>query len=577
MRSHSVRLTAGILATCGLFAVAAAAVGVIGLAGVDSATQTGISVVGDQLSQAAQASDVGRQVSVAFSTSQAMMLSTDQAQKADLSRTLHEQMIPGVEGALTRVRLAHAADTPDELTGIDELITRWGDLRALLDALSPVITSTATISPNDTRTPDSASRISVAFKAMTDQLDELAGHETDQAAAAVEKARSGARNLERAIVLAVLAVWAVTVGIATFGVSRVRRGIRPARQQVEFADTLQLARDEDEAHLLLQRHLERAVPDGTVAVLNRNNSADRLEAVTALPPGSPLLRTLQHAEPQSCLAVRSGQVHEEDDRHPALLACPVCSTCPGRSSCLPLTVGGEVIGSVLVNRAAAFDQVQRQTIRNSVGQAAPVLANLRNLAIAELRAATDSLTGLPNKRAVADTLKRMLAQASRSDTPMALLLLDLDHFKDINDRFGHPIGDQALAGVGAALRSTLRDSDFAGRNGGEEFTVVLPGTDVVGAIVTAEKIRAAISEIALPGIDVRITASVGIAAYPEHGIAAERLERLADSALYVAKRAGRNRIEVAVTPAEPTLEEQFHDGILTLPRPLLTEGAPVHS
>ena len=198
-------------------------------------------------------------------------------------------------------------------------------------------------------------------------------------------------------------------------------------------------------------------------------------------------------------------------------------------------------------------------------------------AIAELRAATDSLTGLPNKRAVADTLKRMLAQASRSDTPMALLMLDLDHFKDINDRFGHPIGDQALAGVGAALRSTLRDSDFAGRNGGEEFTVVLPGTDVDGAVVTAEKIRAAISEIALPGIEVTITASVGVAAYPEHGIAAERLERLADSALYVAKRSGRNRIEVAVTPTEPTPQEQLQNAVQMTPRPLVIEGSSVHS
>lgn len=170
-----------------------------------------------------------------------------------------------------------------------------------------------------------------------------------------------------------------------------------------------------------------------------------------------------------------------------------------------------MIGSVLLNRPRPFGAVERQRIRDSVGQAAPVLANLRNLAIAEVRAATDSLTGLPNKRAVGDTLNRMLAQASRTLTPLSLIVLDLDHFKEINDRFGHPVGDQALANVGAAIRSALRDSDFTGRTGGEEFAMMLPDTALDGAILAAEKIRAAIAGITLSGVDVTITASVGAA------------------------------------------------------------------
>ena len=140
-----------------------------------------------------------------------------------------------------------------------------------------------------------------------------------------------------------------------------------------------------------------------------------------------------------------------------------------------------MIGSVLMNRPGRYQAPERRQVREAVSQAAPVLANLRNLAIAQLRAATDALTGLPNKRAVADNLKRMFAQASRTGSPMAVVLLDLDHFKALNDRFGHPVGDQALASVGAAMRSTLRDSDFAGRNGGEEFAVILPNTDTAGA------------------------------------------------------------------------------------------------
>ena len=111
-----------------------------------------------------------------------------------------------------------------------------------------------------------------------------------------------------------------------------------------------------------------------------------------------------------------------------------------------------------------------------MAQAAPVLGNLRNLALAEFRANNDSLTGLPNKRATDDTLKRMVAQANRSVMPLTAAMLDLDHFKQINDRFGHAKGDEVLAAVGATLRSCLRGSDFAGRFGGEELLVLFPDT-----------------------------------------------------------------------------------------------------
>ena len=95
-----------------------------------------------------------------------------------------------------------------------------------------------------------------------------------------------------------------------------------------------------------------------------------------------------------------------------------------------------------------------------------MLANLRNLAIAEARAATDALTGLPNQRACQDTLKRMLAHASRTMSPLSAVLLDLDHFKLINDRHGHNSGDDVLAAVGEVLAGCVRTSDFAGRYGG---------------------------------------------------------------------------------------------------------------
>jgi diguanylate cyclase (GGDEF)-like protein len=229
----------------------------------------------------------------------------------------------------------------------------------------------------------------------------------------------------------------------------------------------------------------------------------------------------------------------------------VCSALPDTVTCEPLLVSGQVIGSVLVNHPHPAAADVRLGIKESVAQAAPVLANLRNLAIAEIRAATDALTGLPNNRAVQDTIRRMVAQASRSVMHLSAVLLDLDHFKRINDTYGHSRGDEVLASVAAVMRSSLRESDFVGRYGGEEFIILLPDTGRDQARIVAEKVRAAIAAIVLSKIDQPITASLGIAALPDDAGNADALIRAADRALYLAKRNGRNRVELS-TSAEPT-------------------------
>jgi diguanylate cyclase (GGDEF)-like protein len=215
------------------------------------------------------------------------------------------------------------------------------------------------------------------------------------------------------------------------------------------------------------------------------------------------------------------------------------------STCLPLLVSGEVIGSVLVDHTDPLSDRDGRLVHESVAVAAPILANLRNLALAEARAATDALTGLPNRRAIQDTLKRMLAQSGRTVSPLAALLIDLDHFKQINDTYGHEQGDAVLAAVGDVLASHVRASDFAGRNGGEEFIALLPDTNAAGALVLAEKLRGAIANIQLPGVNRAITASFGVATYPDLAGDSEALLRLADRALYAAKGSGRNRVELA--------------------------------
>ena len=313
--------------------------------------------------------------------------------------------------------------------------------------------------------------------------------------------------------------------------------------QSRFGEAMQVAENQAEGHDILTRHLERGIPDAKITVLIRNNSADRLEPALPLGEDSPLAEPLEQAKPRSCLAVRLSRPVDQGPDTREIVTCDVCGAQPGQSTCQPLLVGGEVIGSVLTTVERTPTDGERRQIQDSVTQAAPVLANLRNLALAELRAATDALTGLPNRRAIDDHLKRLLAGAGRSLTPMSTILLDLDHFKQINDTFGHERGDEVLAALGALMRSELRGSDFAGRSGGEEFIVMLPDTDRAGAMRVAEHLRQALHSMNVPGVSREITASFGVSTYPDDALDGETLMRLADRALYAAKQGGRDRVE----------------------------------
>ena len=507
----------------------------IGIVGTRSATRLGNETASDELTTSTATAQLSRSMDGAYATGEAAFLTPRPADRSRLLRVLYSSRLPAADARLYVLERLHATDHPAERTGIERLARQWAAVRALLSPTSVAAHPDATL----------AARLTTVYQPVSAHLDRLLRIEQqDGQLDRVTAAANQARTMGFILGIAILGLAAGAVLLLS-GIRRIRRNLEPGQDQAEFADTLQVANDEDEAHLLLQRHLERTLTATTVVVLNRNNSADRLEAVTPLPGGSPIADTLRGAKPRSCLAVRSGRTHRQNAKRSALLACPVCTSCPGDTLCVPLTVGGEVIGSVLLNHAAPYAEAEDQRILDSVGQAAPVLANLRNLAVAEIRAATDGLTGLPNKRAVTDAMKRLFAQASATASPLGLLLIDLDHFKQINDQWGHPVGDQVLASVGAVLRSVLRAGDFAGRNGGEEFAVLLPDTGIPAALEIAERIRVAIAEISLPGADASVTASLGVVGFPAHATTLDRLERLADAALYIAKREGRNRVQRA--------------------------------
>jgi len=166
------------------------------------------------------------------------------------------------------------------------------------------------------------------------------------------------------------------------------------------------------------------------------------------------------------------------------------------------------------------------------------------------QAITDELTGLKNRRAFDERLQEEFRRAQRYSDPVSLIMIDLDHFKQVNDRYGHPFGDVVLRGAADRIRSATREPDICARYGGEEFAVILPKTHLAGALSVAERIWKQLGAneytppaAALTPPPIRVTASLGVAVYPSQDIATpELLLKFADQALYQAKRAGRNTI-----------------------------------
>ena len=161
----------------------------------------------------------------------------------------------------------------------------------------------------------------------------------------------------------------------------------------------------------------------------------------------------------------------------------------------------------------------------------------------ERLSATDELTGLFNRRHLAKAFESELSRAERSDKPLSLLMIDLDRFKDFNDRWGHLKGDEFLREAGAVLQRKLRPTDILARYGGEEFVVLMPGTPQDQAVLVAERVREAFADRGIAsGLEPRITVSIGVASFPQDGATAKELVEAADGALYLAKQAGRDRV-----------------------------------
>ncbi len=193
------------------------------------------------------------------------------------------------------------------------------------------------------------------------------------------------------------------------------------------------------------------------------------------------------------------------------------------------------------------------------GREAEALRHIERLAL------WDGVTGLPNRTFLADRLGEELSRAERHGRAFALLMFDLDGFKDVNDTHGHAAGDRVLAMVGARAARSMRASDVVARVGGDEFVALLPEATREGAAAVAEKLRVSLAQpYGFGRRTARLSASIGIAFYPEHGRDLETLQRSADAALYAAKRGGKNRAVVA-TIAGPALSKSAEPAAAVTP------------
>jgi diguanylate cyclase (GGDEF)-like protein len=220
----------------------------------------------------------------------------------------------------------------------------------------------------------------------------------------------------------------------------------------------------------------------------------------------------------------------------------------------PPYVGGRISGWWIAQMSAVGFSVSVAVLF----MFAYLIARLRDREARLLRLSrTDVLTGVANRRHFIEVFAREFDRAKRYGTPLACVLLDLDHFKQINDRFGHLVGDRVIVAAAEAFGRSLRAHDALARWGGEEFVVLLPQTDLAGAESVAERCRSSLDETVIDtgSGTLHVTVSVGVAAHPEPSASSgDELLRRADEALYRAKKGGRNRVASLPPPAEDGTE-----------------------
>ena len=316
-------------------------------------------------------------------------------------------------------------------------------------------------------------------------------------------------------------------------------------QMLQAMDSLTRA---EELRDVLPAFLPKLLPGSDGAVYLYRNSRDFLQRAATWGGADhhpDLIGTGQ------CWGLRFGRIHAADAGDG--MRCAHCGDAPPapdrKNVCVPMISQGEVLGLLVASLPSGPDAAQDEAAATAISeQLALGTSNINLREVLRRQSTVDELTGLYNRRYFDETLRRELFRAERKRAALAVVMIDLDHFKRMNDTYGHDAGDLVLRTVGRVLRDGVRRSDVACRYGGEELVLVLPDCDGTAAVRSAETIRASIAALRLRLGDVplpEVTASFGVAVWPAHGIEAATLLQAADRALYAAKHGGRNRVCVA--------------------------------
>jgi two-component system, cell cycle response regulator len=355
----------------------------------------------------------------------------------------------------------------------------------------------------------------------------------------------------RLIVIWIAAFWIVTLATSAFAAVN-ERELRRQRYDLEALARLAFRLEEETDAKPIAAALVEAVADDFAfeRILLFGRPADELvlldqrgarpsAAHNPLGPGSVLVRSMSHRE---VLLVRD--VDPGDDAW-------LNSLLPGARNLVvvPLHAEGRPVGALVAEHSMRRgSRVERRVVsmlERFASQSALALGNAWLIEHVRRSAATDGLTGVANRSSFESSLDREVARAARTGGSVSLVMLDIDHFKALNDAHGHHAGDAALKQVAGALVGHCRPADIVARYGGEEFAIVMPDTEEDMALVTAERLREVI--VALPG-HAPLTASLGVASYPASAAESVSLVRAADEALYASKRNGRNRTTQASAP-----------------------------
>lgn len=252
--------------------------------------------------------------------------------------------------------------------------------------------------------------------------------------------------------------------------------------------------------------------------------------------------------PTNCPAIRSGRVFQVSAPTDAVI-CPYMPFQEGSGGyvCVPLLAGGEPIGALFMEPTVG-SVVEDTFIRAAADRVALSLANRRVLETAQRQATTDGLTGLSNRHLLREQLKLLQSLATRHGQPYSVIAFDVDGLKQVNDTFGHEMGDLALRGLANVVRKTIRTSDIGVRTGGDEFLILIPLGGLEQARILAERLRDALAAQGRAEPHTAMTVSAGVAAW-RVGRTGEQVLEAADEMLYAAKRAGRDRVVVESAPA----------------------------